>query len=133
MGKQKIIPILAMAILLVGIISTLYVYAVQINKDTITVNGQEYTYDALLLLGGEKTIETVDGEVAGVSLENLVKSIGIDCTSCSKYTIKAADGYQKTIEWDVLKTGVLSKESRVYFPDTPKALWVRNVVEIEVN
>ena len=133
MGKQKIIPILAMAILLVGIISTLYVYAVQINKDTITVNGQEYTYDALLLLGGEKTIETVDGEVAGVSLENVVKSIGISCTSCGKYTIKAADGYQKTIEWDVLKTGVLSKESRVYFPDTPKALWVGDVVEIEVN
>jgi len=133
MGKKKIIPILAMAILLIGIISTLYVYATEINKDTITINGQEYTYETLLLLGGEKTIETVDGEVTGVSLENVVKSIGIGCTSCSKYTIKAADGYQKTIEWDVLKTGVLSKESGVYFPDTPKALWVRDVVEIEVN
>ena len=133
MGKQKFIPILAMMLLLIGIISTLYVYATQINKDTVTINGQEYTYEALSFLGGEKTIETVDGEVTGVSLENVVKSIVISCTSCGKYTIKAADGYQKTIEWDVFKTGVLSKESRVYFPNTPKALWVRDVVEIEVN
>jgi hypothetical protein len=133
MGKQKIIPILAMTLLLIGIISALYVNATKISKDTITINGQEYTYNDLLVLGGEKTIETVDGEVTGVSLENVLKNIGIGCNSCNKYTIKAADGYQKTIEWDVLKTGVLSKESRVYFPDTPKALWVTDVVEIEVN
>jgi len=133
MGKQKIIPVLAMVLLLIGIISALYVHATQINKNTITINGQEYTYDDLFLLGGEKTIKTVDGEVTGASLENIIKSIGIACTSCSKYTIKATDGYQKTIEWNVLKTGVLSKENRVYFPDTPKALWVSDVVEIEVN
>ena len=133
MGKQKIIPVLAMVLLLIGIISALYVHATQINKNTITINGQEYTYDDLFLLGGEKTIKTVDGEVTGASLENIIKSIGIACTSCSKYTIKATDGYQKTIEWNVLKKGVLSKENRVYFPDTPKALWVSDVVEIEVN
>jgi len=133
MGKQKIIPVLAMVLLLIGIISALYVHATQINKNTITINGQEYTYDDLFLLGGEKTIKTVDGEVTGASLENIIKSIGIACTSCSKYTIKATDGYQKTIEWNVLKTGALSKENRVYFPDTPKALWVSDVVEIEVN
>jgi hypothetical protein len=133
MGKQKIIPVLAMVLLLIGIISALYVNATHINKNTITINGQEYTYDYLFLLGGEKTIKTVDGEVTGASLENIIKSIGIACTSCSKYTIKATDGYQKTIEWNVLKTGVLSKENRVYFPDTPKALWVSDVVEIEVN
>lgn len=133
MGKQKIIPVLAMVLLLIGIISALYVNATQINKNTITINGQEYTYDDLFLLGGEKTIKTVDGEVTGASLENIIKIIGFTCISCSKYTIKAADGYEKTIEWNVLKTGVLSKENRVYFPDTPKALWVSDVVEIEVN
>jgi hypothetical protein len=133
MGKQKIIPVLAMVLLLIGVISALYVNAIQINKDTITIKGQEYTYADLFLLGGEKTIKTVDGEVTGASLENIIKSIGVFCTSCSKYTIKAADGYEKTIEWNVLKTGVLSKENRVYFPDTPKAFWVRDVVEIEVN
>ena len=133
MGKQKIIPVLAMVLLIIGIISALYVNATQINKNTITINSQEYTYNDLFLLGGEKTIETVDGEVTGASLENIIKSIGITCTSCNKYTIKGADDYQKTIEWDILKTGVLSEENRVFFPYTPKALWVSNVVEIEVN
>jgi hypothetical protein len=133
MGKRKIIPVLAMVLLLIGIISALYVNATQINKDTITIKDQEYTYTDLFLLGGEKTIKTVDGEVTGASLENIIKSIGVSCTSCSEYTIKAADGYEKTIEWDVLKTGVLNEENRVVFPDTPKALWVRDVVEIEVN
>jgi len=133
MGKQKFIPVLAMVLLLIGVISALYVNATQLNKDTITINNQEYTFDDFLLLGGEKTIETVDGEVTGASLENIIKSIGVSCSSCSKYTIKAADGYQKTVEWDVLKTGVLTEEKRVFFSDTPKALWVRDIVEIEVN
>ena len=133
MGKQKFIPVLAMVLLLIGVISALYVNATQLNKDTITINNQEYTFDDFLLLGGEKTIETVDGKVTGASLENIIKSIGVSCSSCSKYTIKAADGYQKTVEWDVLKTGVLTEEKRVFFSDTPKALWVRDIVEIEVN
>jgi len=133
MGKQKIIPVLAMTLLIIGIISALYVNAIQISKDSITIKDQEYTYDDLFLLSGEKTIQTVDGPVTGISLKNIIKSIGVTCTSCSEYTIKAADGYEKTVEWNVLKTGVLSKENRVYFPDTPKALWVREVVEIEVN
>ena len=133
MGKQKIIPVLAMTLLLIGIISALYVNATQINKDTITINGEDYTYNDLFLLGGEKTIKTVDGEITGASLGNIIKSIGVTCNSCNKYTIKGADGYEKTIEWDILKTGVLSKENRVFFPDTPKAFWVSDVVEIEVN
>jgi hypothetical protein len=133
MGKQKIIPVLAMTLLLIGIISALYVSATQINKDTIKIIGQEYTVNDLYILGGEKTIETANGEITGASLENIIKSIGVSCTSCNKYTIKGADGYPKTIEWDILKTGVLTEENRVCFPDTPKALWVRDVVEIEVN
>lgn len=133
MGKQKIIPLLATVILVIGIISALYVNATQITKNTITINNQEYTFDELLLLGGKKTIKTVDGEVTGVSLGNIMKTIEISCTQCNKYTIKGADGYQKTVDWNVLQTGVLTKEKRVFFPDTPKALWVRDVVEIEVN
>lgn len=133
MGKQKIIPVIAMVLLLIGVISALYVNATQINKDTISINNQEYTFDELMIIGGEKTIETVDGEKTGAALDNIMKSVGISCTSCNKYTIKAADGYQKTVEWNVLKTGVLTEEKRVFFPDTPKALWVRDIVEIEVN
>ncbi len=133
MGKEKIIPVLAMVLLFIGIVSALYVNATQVDKSTITIQGQEYTFDELLVLGGEKTIKTVDGEVSGVSLEGLMKNIGISCTQCSKYTIKGADGYQKTVDWNILKTGVLTEENRVFFPDTPKELWVRYVVEIEVK
>ena len=133
MGKQKVIPVLAMALLLIGVTAALYVNATQINKDTITINGQEYSYDDFLLIGGKKTIETVEGEVTGAGLENFMKSIGLSCASCSKFTIKGSDGYEKTVDWDVLKTGILNEKNRVFFPDTPKALWVSNVVEIEVN
>ena len=133
MGKQKIIPVLAMALLLIGVIAALYVNATQVNKDTITINDQEYTFDDLLILGNEKTIETVEGEVTGASLEKIVKGIGVGCESCAEYTIKGADGYQKTVEWGILKTGIITEEKRVFFPDTPKALWVSSVVEIEVN
>lgn len=133
MGKQKVIPVLAMALLLIGVVSALYVNATQVNKETITIDGQEYSYDDFLLLGGKKTITTVDGEVTGASLENIMKNIGVSCTSCSDYTIKGGDGYQKTVDWAILKTGIINEENRVFFPDTPKALWVSNVVEIEVN
>jgi hypothetical protein len=133
MGKQKIIPVIAMVLLLIGVISALYVNATQINKETITIKGQDYTFDELIIIGGEKTIETVEGEITGASLENIMEGIGFGCISCNEYTIKGADGYQKTVEWNVLKTGVLTEEKRVFFPDTPKALWVSDVVEIEVN
>jgi hypothetical protein len=133
MGKEKTIPIIAMIILLVGIFSTLYVHATQVNKDTILINEKEYTIEHLFLIGAKKTIQTDEGEKYGVSLEDLILKTSIDCSKCHEYTIKAKDGYQQTIPWNIMKTGVLTKEVRVFFPDTAHSFWVRDVVEIEVK
>lgn len=133
MGKEKIIPILALIVLLIGGTSTAYVYATQIDKDTISINGEDYTIEQIFYMGETKTIQTVEGEKTGVSLESLIQKAGVGCPSCHEYTIKAKDGYQKTVNWEIMKTGVLTDVKKVFFPNTPKAFWVRDIVEIEVK
>ena len=133
MGKEKIIPILALIVILICGTSTAYVYVTQTNKDTITINGQEYSVEQIFYIGVQKTIQTVDGEKKGISLEDLIPKVGVGCPSCHEYTIKGKDGYQKTVNWDIMKTGVLADNKRVFFPDTPKAFWVSDIVEIEVK
>ena len=133
MGKEKIIPILALIVIIIGGTSTAYVFMTQIDKHTITINREEYTIDQLLSLGKKKTIETIEGKKTGADLEELILNVGISCPSCYEYTIKAKDGYQKTIKWEIMKTGVLTEIKKVCFPDTPKAFWVGDIVEIEVK
>jgi len=132
-GKEKIIPILAMIVLLIGIFSTIYVYATQIETNTIKVNGQDYTLDQLFLIGEIRIIETDEGEKTGIALDDLMSKVGVGCTQCQKYTIKAKDKYQQTVDWDIMKTGILTDYGRVYFPDTAHTFWVRDVIEIEVK
>lgn len=133
MEKKKAIPIFAVFLLLIGTFSAIYVHATQIDKDTITINGQEYTIDQIFSSAESKTIETDEGIKSGVSLEDLMIKVGISCTSCSKYTFKAKDGYQQTVDFETLKSGILTDYNRAYFPNTAHALWVRDVIEIEVS
>ena len=133
LGKEKLIPIFAMIVLLIGTFSVIYVHASQIDKNTITINDQEYTIDQIFSVTESKTIETDEGIKSGVSLADLISKVGISCTSCSKYTFKAKDGYQQTVDFEILKTGILTDYSRVYFPNTAHALWVSDVIEIEVK
>ncbi|UCF49397.1 MAG: hypothetical protein JSU91_06530 [Thermoplasmatales archaeon] len=133
LGKEKIIPIFAMIVLFIGIFSTIYVHANQIEKDTISINGQDYTIDQLFSIGKIRVIETDEGEKTGISLDELMSTVGVGCTDCYKYTIKAKDGYQQTVDWTILKTGILTDYGKVYFPNTAHTLWVRDVIEIEVK
>jgi len=137
MGKDKLIPIIAMILLLIGISASIYVHAIQnttlINSDTIKINGKEYAIDQIFNQTEKKTITTDEGEITGISLEDLMNNVGIKCTSCSKYTFKAKDGYQQTVDYKTLKTGILTNERRVIFPGTAHALWVQDVIEIEVR
>jgi len=133
MGKEKIIPIFAIILLVVAGTSAAYVYTSQVDKETITLNNREYTIDQLFLLSEQKTIQTVEGEKTGNSVESIINKIGIACPSCHNYTIIGKDGYQQTVEWEIMKTGVLTDLKRIYFPDTPKKFWVRDIIEIEVN
>lgn len=133
LGKEKIIPILAMVLLLIGVFSAVYVHATQINKETITINGEEYTIDEIFSISESKSIEIDEGAKTGVSLSDLMIKVGIKCPNCNKYTFKAKDGYQQTVDFETLETGIITEYSRVYFPDTAHAMWVRDVIEIEVN
>ncbi len=133
MGKEKILPIIAMTVLLIGIFSTIYVHANQIEKNSIKINGQEFTLDQLFSIGVMRVIETDEGEKTGVALDDLITMVGVGCTQCQEYTIKAKDGYQQTVNWEILQTGILTDYGRVYFPDAAHTFWVRNVIEIEVK
>ena len=77
MGKEKIIPILALVVIIIGGISTAYVYATQVDKNTITLNGQDYTIDQIFYIGRTKTIQTIDGEKTGVALDDLILKAGV--------------------------------------------------------
>lgn len=133
MGKEKIIPIFALIVILVGIFSTIYVNGTNIDKDTIKINGQDYTIDQLFSMGKIRVIETDEGEKTGIALDDLIPKMGVGCPQCVKYTIKAKDKYQQTVDWDIMKTGILTDNCRVYFPDTAHSFWVRDVIEIEVK
>ena len=133
MGKEKIIPILALIVIVIGGTSTAYVYVTQIDKDTITINGEEYTIDQIFYMGETKTIQTIEREKTGVALDDLIIKAGVGCPSCHEYTIKAKDGYQKTVNWEIMKTGILTDIKKVFFPNTAKAFWVEDTVEIEVK
>jgi hypothetical protein len=49
------------------------------------------------------------------------------------YTLKGADGYEKTVTWENLKNGLLTKDRESIFSDLPKAFRVKDIVIIEVN
>ena len=98
MGKEKIIPILAFVILIIAGTSQAYVFIKQNEKETITINYEEYTVDQLFIIGETKTIQTIEGEKSGVSFEDLMNKIGKECTDCNTYTIIGSDGYQQTVE-----------------------------------
>lgn len=133
MGKEKLVPIFAMIVLLIGIFTTLYVHALQVDKDTIKINGREYTINQIFSISSTKIIQTNEGEKIGVNLEELILKTGSDCPSCSQFIFKAKDGYQQTVTREIMKTGILTNNSRVYFPNTAHTFWVRDVIEIEVK
>lgn len=129
MGKEKLIPILAVAVLFIGSLSSIYVYATQINSEYIDINGQEYTVDQLFFIGEERTIETF----SGIALDTLMMKIGIPEPEKHEYTIIASDGYQKTVKWDNMKNGLLTEEGQSIFSDLAKAFRIKDIVKIEVK
>jgi hypothetical protein len=129
MGKEKLIPIFAVAVLFIGSLSSIYVYATQINSEYIDINGQEYTVDQLFFIGEERTIETF----SGIALDTLMMKIGISEPEKHEYTIIASDGYQKTVKWDNMKNGLLTEEGQSIFSDLAKAFRIKDIVKIEVK
>lgn len=136
-GNQNIIPLLAMAILIIGSASTIYVHANQsihtIDGDIIIINNHSYDIKSIFNMHSNITIETDIGEKTGILLSEFLISTNIDCPTCYSYVIKATDGYQQTVEWDDIQQGILTIEKRTYFPHLAHAFWVRDIIEIEVK
>jgi hypothetical protein len=134
MGKEKLLPVCAIVVLLIGCFSTLYVYASQVDSNNvIKIGNKEYTINQIFSLANTRTIITNEGEKTGIALDDLIIQTYGECLSCDDYTFKAKDGYQQTVNWDYLKKGVLTRETCIYFSDTASSFWVKNIVEIEVS
>jgi len=133
-GKEKIIPILAITVLLIGSFSTFYVHANKTvaEKDTITINNQKFTIQELFESVEVKTIGLDEGDISGLALDKLIIFSNVNCPSCHKYTIIAEDSYQKTVGWEDMKKGIITEFKRTYFEERAHAFWIYNVVEIEV-
>ena len=129
MGKEKLIPISALIVLLIACSSTVYVYATQVNSEFIKIDNQDYTIDQLFYIAEKRTID----DYSGIALDDLIKKVGVSDYENKEYTIIASDGYQKTVQWDNLKNGLITKEGQSIFSDLPKAFRVKDIVEIEVN
>ncbi len=143
MGKEKTLQVFAILVLLIGIISSLYVYAQeteietqreQIGKeDTITINNIDYNKEELFEIVESRTITIEEKEITGLALDKLLTYANTEQPSAHKYTFIATDSYQQTVTWDMVQAGIFTDYNRVIFPGTAHSFWVSNIIEIEVK
>ncbi len=131
MGKDRLLPIFALLILLIGSISSIYVYATQVTTNTLLVNGQHYTMDQLFSLAQPRSFN--ESQYSGIALDDLMLKTGVSQPEQHKYTLRGADGYEKTVTWENMKNGLLTKESESVFSDLPKAFHIKDTITIEVE
>ena len=131
--KEKLIPLFALIILVIGTSATAYVYATQSDAKTVTINNQKYTIDQIFFIAKSCTIKTFDETIfTGIALDDLIIKVGVKCPACHEYTLIGADKYQKTVSWDDMQNGLLTLEKTVVFSNLPKAYRIKNIVKIEV-
>jgi len=131
MGKDRLLPIFALLILIIGSVSSIYVYAIQVTTNTLLVNGQQYSIDQLFSLTQPRSFN--ESQYSGIALDDLMLKTGVSHPEQHTYTLKGADGYEKTVTWENMKNGLLTKESESVFSDLPKAFRVKNIIKIEVK
>lgn len=134
LSKERIIPIIAICVLLIGSFSSIYVYALnsnfESNEDVIVINNEEYLLEYLFSNIIIRNLYSINA--SGIALDNIITSINVNCPSCNSYKIIGKDGYSQIVTWENMQNGVLTNEKKVVFSDLPKAFNVKDVVEIEV-
>ena len=118
-----------MLVILVGIGSSIYVNAIQVKSKHINVNGQDYVIDELFDISEEKIYETY----SGIALDDLMLKTGVENPEKHEYTIIGADGYQKTVKWENMTNGLLTKDGKSIFSDLAKAFRIKNIMGIKVD
>ena len=128
MGKERILPLFAIALLLTGCIATLYVYATTSNTQSISINNSEYSYEQIITNTQPRIIDIY----SGIALDDFIIKAGITDPTTHDYLIIGSDGYQKTVQWDHLTNGLLTPKGEAIFSNLAKAFRVKNVVQIKV-
>lgn len=131
MGKDRLLPIFALLILIISSVSSIYVYSTQATTDKLLVNGQYYSIDQLFSLAQPRTLN--ESQYIGIALDDLMLKLGVFQPDEHTYTLKGSDGYEKTVTWENMKNGLLTRDSESAFSDLPKAFRVKEIIIIEVN
>ncbi len=129
MNLSRTLGILAAIVLAVSF-STLAFNSMKAQESlgTVEITGEEFTWEELEEEYGLRTI----GEHKGLPLSDIVNDTGLEDPDKHQYRITGVDGYQKTVKWkDMLNCVIDMGEKRTVFPHLPKAMYVRDVVEIE--
>lgn len=132
LGKNSLnlpLAIAAMAILVGSFSVLIYNEVSEEDTDTLTVNGNEYTWAEVF--DSFEMMNLDDHE--GVMLSDLVNDTGLIDPEGHEYRIIAADGYIKTVTWEDMQNGIVRENKETYFSELPKQFYVKDVVEIEVK
>jgi len=136
MKVERVVPVVALTLLLVGTFATVYVhsYGEKSNTDYLKINGREFKISEIIKACSEKEIKPEAGGIyKGILLPDIINFSGVKNPSEHKYKIIGSDGYSKTVGWDHIQNGIFVLEKReVVFSDLPKQFWVKDVVEIKV-
>ena len=134
MKTRKYLSYIAILFLLVAIASTLYVNAAKTDTTEISINGESFIMDQLFQLAEERTIEIESGATgSGIALDQLMVAVGIPNPEALQYNLIGADGYRKTVSWENLQVGVLTRDRETLFSGLPKAFNVKEIIEIKVE
>lgn len=128
----RVASLFATFLLLVGIASTIYVHSFKDEKqmgNTIVIHEVEYDIGDIFASFEEKAIE----EFSGISLSDLLNATLLKNPENYEYRVVGEDRYAKTVEWNHMKNGILTRERNVVFSDLPRQFWVRDVAKIEVK
>jgi len=132
---ERLVPLVAACLLLLGTLSTIYVTSFQGRESTayIEVNGVAVSIDRLYAAYGEQSLETSIGEThAGIAFTDLAGEAGIADPAAHVYRIIASDGYSKEVAWKYVQSSIITREKRIIFAELPQQYWVRDIVEIKV-
>jgi len=131
LDKERIIPILAVIVIIIGIGSTVYVNAIQSKSgEEITIGDEVFEFEYLFLNCQQRDFTEINS--SGIALDDIIIKSGVSSPDNHDYTIIGTDAYQKTVTWEDMKNGLLSEDKQVIFPDLPLAFHVRDVIKIMI-
>jgi len=132
--RGKIVHILAISVIIIGILSTIMVYANtgEKNSNEITILGKIFDISLIYLDFDEIEINTDNVIEKGIPLDKLINITGESCPSCFKYKLIGSDGYKQTVSWDDMRNGIITINKKAIFPHLAHSFWVKDIIKIEV-